>query len=387
MQLESILVNPFVFWAVWIIGCFIAFCFPVFLVYWVARHGKPQYRWPFTEVPLGRAMIIKCGSRPIRVITGGSSTYKNFLLVDTNGNPITKDSLDASTGQIINRDSFVNKDNICKSGLYFIGWIPFVNRVHVFHFAWDELAKEESSGPGFEIKARTIDSPDFSPAKTYAFLAKEVEMGGDSNTKDEKEIAERIIISLILSGRVLIVDVRKALIISNWYKQVSAMVSQICTHYCGTHKIDELIADAGTALIAEIMAKNPEILERYGVVFYGLNYNGYEYSGENKKEVAEAANRRFVAKQKGEATLVERQKEAEALLVMTTAEATRTVQMATAESQAIGMRGKANADALKQLREAAGGNPAILQALAIRDTQVTTLALGTNTGVMLDSKG
>lgn len=400
MIIESTLTNPFIFWTIWIVGCIIAICLPVFLIYWGARHGKPQYRWPFTEVPLGKGMIIKCGSLPIMIITGGSSTYKNFRLVDINGNPMTKDSLDASTGRIKDQDSFVNKNNVGKSGLYFIGWIPFVNRIHVFHFAWDELAKEESTGPGFEIKARTIDSPFFSPAKTFAFWVKEVEMGGyhakkqiddtksgDPTPDDPDTIAQRLVISLVLSGRVVIVDATKALIISNWYKQVHSIITQACTKYCGRITIDRLIENAGTELVEEIMLKNFELLERYGIVFFDLNYNGYQYAGDNVKEIEEASTERFQAQQRGQGALAEAQGKAQALLEMATAQATQVEKMAVAEANAIQLKGKANADALKLLREAAGDDPAVLQALAIRDTKVTTLALGTNTATMLNPKG
>ncbi|MCX6717420.1 MAG: hypothetical protein NTU76_01960, partial [Candidatus Taylorbacteria bacterium] len=346
--------NAILFWVLWIL---LTVFLPGFLVYWFARHGKPQNRWPFTEVPLGRAMVIKRGSLPVRVITGGGATYRDFHLVDTKGKPMDENSLDKKNGQIIDRDIFVNTNKVGKSGLYFIGWIPFVNRVHTFHFAWDELAKEEVKS-GFEVKSLTMDTALISITKTFAFVAKELEMGGDKTPSNEEQSSQRIVITIVLSGRVLIVDVMKALIVANWYKQVNAKITQICTKWCGTHKIDELIADAGAKLIKEIMKSNAEILKKYGVVFYGLNYNGYEYTGGNRDEIEKAMNKRVIAQQEGEADLVKAEKKAKG-----------TVITAGADAEAIKLKGIAQANALKLLREAAGDDPAMMQALAIQSTQ------------------
>ena len=361
--------NVILFWVLWIL---LTVFLPGFVLYWFARHGKPKNRWPFTEVPLGKAMIIKRGSLPIRVITGGNAVYKNFHLVDTKGIPMSKESFDGD-GQIKDRDSFVDNNKVGKSGLYFIGFIPFVNRVHTFHFSWDELEKQETKA-GFEIKSITMDTAPFSIAKTFAFVAKELEMGGDETPGDDSQSSQRIVITIVLSGRVLIVNVMKALIIANWYKQVSAKVTQICTQWCGIHKIDQLIADAGAELVKEIMKSNAEILEKYGVVFYGLNYNGYEYTGGNRAEIEKAMNKRVIAQQEGEADLVKAGKKAKEIVIT-----------ATADAEAIKLKGIAQADALKLLREAAGNDPAMMQALAIQSTQVNTLVLGGTAGVMVGS--
>ena len=336
----------------------------------MANKGNPEDRILFTTVPLGKGMLVLRGSRPLRAITGSNFHYnEDFILIDKNGKPFNESSLDGK-GEVEKLRDYIEEGNVQKSGLQLIG-IPWIDRIAIFKFAYDELVKEKSQKEsGFKVESLSVDTPIFSCFKAYVFEFKDIETGAFSSKPIENIIAvgnkdenddveahtikgpERIQITITLTCTVLIVDVRKALVSTIWYKPVTQMLKETCIQYCGTIGIDNLIKDGGKDLVKLLIKRNEEFLETFGVVMGKVTYNGYEFAGDNKDEVEKAMNEKAVASQRAQAKIVE----------------------ANATAKQIELQGAAEAGKIKLLVEAAG-SAENLRSLAIRDHQ-GTLVLG-----------
>ncbi|MDD4803684.1 MAG: hypothetical protein PHN69_00740 [Candidatus Pacebacteria bacterium] len=380
-----------------IVKCFIlsssTFAFVMFWLYQLSRQGKPEERHFVTEVPLKKGIVVKRGGKIRRVFTGGKINYdKNFMIIGKDGEPLKlkNDSVidpNNVNGSIINPDNFIKNNNHKIFGINWIG-IPFVDRIEMFDFTWNDLSQEDKEGKVSttrQLVPKKETTSMFSTIKTYGFLADSLEVGNSRKEEkpgeeeiriddDIREISAKIELDMTFALTILIVDVDKAICGLNWYKGVQGIIKQACLAYCGDHNLEEIINSSGTEVIKKIMASNQEIMDKFGVVIYKISYEGYDYSGTNKETIRTEVTKVWVARQAKLASQEE-----------TDAKRYSIEETAKARSLEIELLGKAEAQTIRLVCEAWQGNDNLAMAHAIEKGQVTTLVMpGHQTGVNLN---
>jgi hypothetical protein len=361
----------------------VAYVVITFQLYWLSRQGLPRNRRLVTECPFKYGMVTRRGSRPKSVITGGRVKYdEDFLLVNSKGEHI---KLDATNGNIVEVDSFIKNQSANKSGISLVG-IPFVDRIEVFHFNWNDLVEKTENGKitTQHLEQKDLETEYFSVLKTFGFIADSLEIGLDRDKKSEegsdvldklKLVSSQVTVDMTFALTVLIVDVMKAICTLNWYKGLQGIIRQRCLEYCGDHSLDSIINDSGKDLNEFIIKLNDEILDKFGVAILKSSYNGYVFSGteEQRKKIEESAQMIWLADQTRQAN----QKATDAITYgireTAKAKADEIREIANANAARIELEGAATTIAQGSLFEKLGHNA---QSYAIATTKVQTLVIG-----------
>ncbi len=263
------------------------------------------------------------------------------LVLDTNGKVESPERFQNLTGQ-----RFEGKlDTLW--GIHWLG-LPPMGRLYSFKSEWNDVTKRRngtSTSPdpgsvseidfGFRSREKLIAS--FSIMRNYGWIATGLETGKGTLVTTTVPTAtaarpDMVQIDIYIFTTIIIYSAYQALIMTNWTEGVDAVIRRVCTAYTGNCNTDNLGSDGGQALLAMLWAENKVLKEKYGVIFYNIEYNGWDYSGtpEEKRAIKEASRKVWLAKQTADAYRLE-----------TDSLVDRTTKQAVAEAGAINVKGAA----------------------------------------------
>ena len=293
-------------------------------------------------------------------------------------------------------------------GVHWLG-LPPMGKLYSFKSEWNDVTKTLSSPSapnektekeidfGFLAREKMIAS--FSAMKNYGFCVKNNETGrgtiapttlGTTNQQRPNMVA----IDLYIFSSIVIVNARQAFTTLNWMQGVNTAIREVCTAYCGKYNTDNLGEDGGAELLKLLWLKNPEILKLYGVAFYHLSYNGWDYSGTpaEKAEIYASSRKAWNAKNTADASRKATDAAIYDIEEKGKAKATAITAEGNAEAAIIAAKGVAINAALKGTVDSVNGiNPKVAEAIingkALKDATEglrpgATLSLGGNMSIL-----
>jgi len=308
--------------------------FEVALLWWVvakiyimATNPDEVNREFFSVCPPNKIIIVMRGVNPNRYI----SNCRGFDVDEETGmlyfinekDPKNKEfiKLDPATGKIERPERFQSLSAQTFTGLldelwgiHYLG-IPPMGKLYSFTSEWNDVTKMLSSPStpnqergeevdfGFVARKKRIAS--FSVMMNAGWVIKNCETGKGAAdpTLVHKPRPDMVAIDFFIFSTIVIVNVNQAFIMTKWTEGVDAIIRRVCTAYSGKYNTDNLGEDGGALLIEMLWKANAEILEKYGVAFYNLAYNGWDYSGtpEEKAEIRRQSRLVWLSKQQAEA--------------------------------------------------------------------------------------
>jgi regulator of protease activity HflC (stomatin/prohibitin superfamily) len=277
-----------------------------------------------------------------------------------------------------------------RRGFYYMG-IPYLTSLYSEEIKWNKLSQ---NGKEYEVIQRKEMVSSFKFRYTYAMEFKGIETSGN--------IPIDVIVTITVEYR----DEYKSRFMTNEVvTNLTAAVLGRLRDFIGQKTVDEmtglnqdnnpnpnptpapgrLSSKIHDDMLNQIVRLNSTeqgtvlrngLMEDYGVRIIDVRFVSFEIGGENALKTREAMTLKAIATQKGEALVIEKQKEGDAKLKLAEGEAKAKVKIAEAEAASIRLAGEATANALNLKLKAVKDNDGSAQMIAENLKGLTTLITG-----------